>query len=593
MRAVHRHIPANGDAPEKAHDGRNHALPAALQTLLDTPRAADWQDMIDSLPIAVALIAMFDESPRILARNNAFIQLSDRRGSFCQATTDGDLCSGIALPLTAELRNFLESDAGQQTLEMQEGDGISGRHFSVHMARLQDTNSPVERCILSLIDRTQQVESERSLRAEMLHDSLTGLPNRASFAERVEQAIGRHDAGDGNFAVLIVDLTRFSRVNEGVGSLAGDELIITVARRLISTLRAGDLLARLAGDEFAVLLSTTGSEDALRAARRMQACLSTPIKLGDLEIKIDCAVGCALMTPGIDLSEDLIRNAQFAMKRAKQSGHAEIYLTSDSAVARQRFSLETELRRAIERDQLTLAFQPLIELETGLVAGFEALARWNHPERGAISPVEFIAVAEESGLIVQLGRWALRAALRTLAEWDRHAGKPLPIYMTVNVSAVQFQRDDVVSAVTAALMESGIGGNRLKLELTESCIISDPERITGVLNAIHDLDVRVAMDDFGTGYSSLAYLQRLPIDVLKIDRSFIAPMLKDRDSVAIVRAVLGLAAALGMTTTAEGVETAELAESLVALGCDVAQGYYFARPLPADEAFAYLKARNA
>jgi diguanylate cyclase (GGDEF)-like protein len=594
MRVVQRHIPANAAGAEQAADQATHALPAALQTLLDTPRAADWQDMIDSLPIAVSLIAMFDDSPRILARNNAFMQLSDRRGSFCNLPEEGDLCGGIVLPLNAALRAFFESDASERTIEMQEGDGIGGRHFSVHMARLHETTSPVQRCILSLIDRTQQIESERSLRAEMLHDSLTGLPNRASFAERVEGEIGRFGKGEGDFAVLIIDLTRFSRVNEGVGSLAGDELIITVARRLMSTLRGGDLLARLAGDEFGVLLSTAGTgEEALRAARRMQACLLTPIRLGALEIKIDCAVGCALMTPGVELAEDLIRNAQFAVKRAKQSGRAEIYQVSDSAVAHQRFSLETELRRAIERDQLTLAFQPLITLDSGRVEGFEALARWNHPDRGSISPVEFIAVAEESGLIIPLGRWALRAALRTLAEWDRRAGAPLAAYMTVNVSAVQFQRDDVVAAVSAALAESGIGGNRVKLELTESCIVADPERITQVLDAIHDLDVRIAMDDFGTGYSSLAYLQRLPIDVLKIDRSFIAPMLKDRDSVGIVRAVLGLAAALGMTTTAEGVETSELAESLIAMGCDVAQGYYFARPLPSDEAYAYLMARNA
>jgi diguanylate cyclase (GGDEF)-like protein len=594
MRAVQRHNPANGRAAEPAPVEATHALPVALQTLLDTPRAADWQDMIDSLPIAVSLIAMFDDSPRILARNNAFMQLSERRTTYCNPPEDSDLCGGIALPLTAALRAFFTSDASEQTIEMQEGDGIGGRHFSVHMARLHETTSPVQRCVLSLVDRTQQIESERSLRAEMLHDSLTGLPNRASFAERVEGQIERFGKGGGDFAVLIIDLTRFSRVNEGVGSLAGDELIITVARRLMSTLRAGDLLARLAGDEFAVLLSTAGTADeALRAARRMQACLLTPIRLGALEIKIDCAVGCALMTTAVELAEDLIRNAQFAVKRAKQSGRAEIYQVSDSAVAHQRFSLETELRRAIERDQLTLAFQPLITLESGRVEGFEALARWNHPERGSISPVEFIAVAEESGLIVPLGRWALRAALRTLAEWDRRAGAPLSAYMTINVSAVQFQRDDVVAAVSAALAESGIGGNRVKLELTESCIVADPERITQVLDAIHDLDVRIAMDDFGTGYSSLAYLQRLPIDVLKIDRSFIAPMLKDRDSVGIVRAVLGLAAALGMTTTAEGVETAELAESLIAMGCDVAQGYYFARPLPSDEAYAYLSARNA
>jgi diguanylate cyclase (GGDEF)-like protein len=580
--------------PSSGETGNSDALPAlklpaALQELLDTPRTAARQEFIDTLPIAIALVCLIDRKPTILARNKAFLKLASRHGPSRQADPVRDLCAGIGLPLLPVIADFLHGDEAERSLDMQEGDGIAGRHFAVRLSRLLEGESPVPRCIVSLVDRTQQVEGERSLRTQMLRDSLTGLPNRASFAEHVEQAMDNFEAEGRQFAVLLIDLTRFSRVNEGVGSLAGDELIITVARRLISALRAGDVLARLAGDEFAVLLSVADDpSEAMRAARRMQACLATPIRLGDLEIKIDCAVGAAMMTAAVDTAEDLIRNAQFAMKRAKQSGHAELYQACDSTAARQRFSLETELRRAIERDQLELAFQPLIDLKSDTVIGFEALARWNHPEKGAISPVEFIPVAEESGLIVALGRWALRAATRTLAEWDRKAGSPVPVHMAVNVSAVQFQRDDVVSAVEAALAESGLAGNRLKIELTESCIVSDPDGIAKVLRAIHDLDVMIAMDDFGTGYSSLAYLQKLPINVLKIDRSFVAPMMQDPDSVAIVRAILGLASALGMTTTAEGVENAALVETLIGLGCDVAQGYHFARPLPSDEAFAYL-----
>jgi diguanylate cyclase (GGDEF)-like protein len=569
-------------------------LPAALQELLDTPRTAAQQEFIDTLPIAIALVCLADRKPTILARNSAFLQLASRQGLPRQADATRDLCTGIGLPLMPVITDFLDGDEIERSFDMQEGDGISGRHFAVRLSRLSGGESPVPRCIVSLIDRTQQVEGERSLRSQMMRDSLTGLPNRSAFAEHIEQAMVNFETEGRQFAVLLIDLTRFSRVNEGVGSLAGDELIITVARRLISALRAGDVLARLVGDEFAVLLSVADdSSEAMRAARRMQSCLATPIRLGDLEIKIDCAVGAAMMSPAIDAAEDLIRNAQFAMKRAKHSGHAELYQACDSTAARQRFSLETELRRAIERDQLHLAFQPLIDLKTDSVIGFEALARWDHPEKGAISPVEFIPVAEESGLIVPLGRWALRAATRTLAEWDRKAGAPLPVHMAVNVSAVQFHRDDVVSAVEAALAESGLAGNRLKIELTESCIVSDPDGIAKVLRAIHDLDVMIAMDDFGTGYSSLAYLQRLPINVLKIDRSFVAPMMEDRDSVAIVRAILGLASALGISTTAEGVETPALLETLIGLGCDVAQGYHFARPLPSDEAFDYFRKRSA
>jgi diguanylate cyclase (GGDEF)-like protein len=448
MRAAKTQIANPSGKIGDATDLPAHLLPVALQELLDTPRTAEQQEFIDTLPVAIALIGLVERKPVILARNRAFLELADRRSRFTEVDVDRDLCAGIALPLLPELESFLTSDERERSFDMQEGDGISGRHFAVRLSRLRSGESPAPRCIISLVDRTQQVEGERSLRSQMMRDSLTGLPNRAAFAEQVENAMANFEAEGRNFAVLLVDLTRFSRVNEGVGSLAGDELIITVARRLISALRAGDMLARLAGDEFAVLLSVADdSSEAMRAARRMQACLATPIRLGELEIKIDCAVGVAMMASAIDDAEELVRNAQFAMKRAKISGHAEVYQPCDSTTARERFGLETELRRAIERDQLELAFQPLIELSTGRVTGYEALARWEHPEKGSISPAEFIPVAEESGLIVPLGRWALRAATRTLAEWDRKAGSPMPLHVAVNVSAVQFQRDDVVSAV--------------------------------------------------------------------------------------------------------------------------------------------------
>jgi EAL domain-containing protein (putative c-di-GMP-specific phosphodiesterase class I) len=242
---------------------------------------------------------------------------------------------------------------------------------------------------------------------------------------------------------------------------------------------------------------------------------------------------------------------------------------------------------------LTLAFQPLIELETGAVSGFEALARWDHEERGPISPTEFIPVAEESGLILSLGRWALVAAARTLADWDQAAGKVLPINVAVNLSAIQIGRDDIASAVSSALRSSSIAGDRLTLELTESAIIQDPVRATRVLEALKGLDTRVAMDDFGTGYTSLSYLQRLPIDMLKIDRSFVTGMLRDRDAVSIIRAVLSLADALGMSTTAEGIESAELAKALTDLGCTHGQGFHYSRPLAPDAALRYWLSRNA
>jgi len=290
--------------------------------------------------------------------------------------------------------------------------------------------------------------------------------------------------------------------------------------------------------------------------------------------------------------EELFRNAQFAVKQAKQAGKPQVYEPKEASLARRRFSIETELRRAIDKDQLKLFYQPLIDLKSGEVAGFEALARWHHEERGEISPTEFIPVAEESGLILSLGRWAMDKALSTLKGWDAEAGEALPLYVAVNLSAIQVARDDIADMVSGALKASGVGGERLTLELTESSIVQDPARATRVFGALKALDTTVALDDFGTGYSSLAYLQRLPIDILKIDRSFVSGMMIDTDSVAIVRAILSLADALGMSTTAEGIETVELATTLAALGCASGQGYYFAKPLEPEAAVEFWRSRR-
>ena len=551
-----------------------------------TRTAGTSQAFLDALPVPAALFQRA-KSPTFAAANAAFqILLQDMRISDRGVFSDGLFSEP---KLRQKFDGFCSSAEPMHRFEWIQGDGIGSRHYHVSLSHMGDLEDDL--VLVTLIDRTAAVEAERSLRAEMLRDSLTGLPNRTAFIEAVDSAI---EAGDHqSFAILIVDLTRFSRVNESMGSLAGDELIITVARRLVSALRGGDVLARLAGDEFGILLKLNeGADDALQASRRIHAALLTPFRLSELEIRIDCAIGCAMMSETVTMSEDLVRNAQVALKRAKLSGRVEIYQQGEIAVARRRFSMETELRRAIENGDLTLAFQPLIDLQADRLAGFEALARWSHPEHGAISPTDFVSVAEESGLIVPLGRWALNEAMETLARWDKAYGSVLPIYVGVNVSAVQLVRDDIAEVARAALENSAMHGSRLMLELTESAIIADPERSGRLLNRLKALDATIAMDDFGTGYSSLAYLQKLPIDVLKIDRSFVSGMLGDRDSVAIVRAILSLASALGMHTTAEGVETAELAQTLAALGCSYGQGYYYSRPLSPDAALAYCKRFN-
>jgi diguanylate cyclase (GGDEF)-like protein len=570
-------------APKRVRTAHTAGTIAALATNDDTA-------LLEALPIAAAVVGLTSKGIlKLIDRNTRFDEVIARTGDAAMISGDFRECTHIQI---AQLMlAFLADFDAPSELEFCDGEGVAARYFRIKLAPLSRDEKGRPRCLVSLVDRTVEVQAERSLRAEMLRDSLTGLPNRLGFSEAIEEVGGKAER-DVEYAVLVVDMLRFSRINESMGSLAGDELLITFARRLISALRAGDVLARTGGNEFGVLVSLRrGIKDALKTAGRIQEAMETPFKLSELEISVECAVGVALMQPGQD-AEELFRNAQFAVKQAKLAGKPQVYEPKEASAARRRFSVETELRRALDKDQLKLFYQPLIDLKSGECAGFEALARWNHEDRGEISPVEFIPVAEESGLILTLGRWAMDKAAQTLAGWDKTWGEPLPVYVGVNLSAIQVARDDIAAVVSSALKSSGLQGNRLTLELTESSIVQDPTRAMRVFEALKALDATVAMDDFGTGYSSLAYLQRLPIDVLKIDRSFVTGMMVDPDSVAIVRAVLSLAEALGMSTTAEGIETVELATTLATLGCSSGQGYYFAKPLEAEAAIEYWKSRR-
>lgn len=557
----------------------------------------DDVSLLDALPLAAAVIARGEDGVIRLCAQNAEFEQAAARSTVAGLAGVSEHCLRTG-PVADHMQGWF---AGEQVghFDFRNGEGIEARHYRLRLAPLTPKHGAgPARALITVTDRTVEVVAERNLRAEMLRDSLTGLPNRLAFTEMIEAAGEGKGQGEGNddgqhgHAVLVIDMLRFSRINESMGSLAGDELLITFARRLISALRAGDELARTGGNEFGVIMSLhNGMADALRTAERIQEVLTTPFRLSELEIRVECAIGVAQKQPGQE-AEELFRNAQFALKQAKLTGRPQIYEPKEASAARRRFSIETDLRRALDSDQLRLAYQPLIDLKTGQVTGFEALARWSHPDRGEVSPEEFIPVAEESGLILALGQWAMHSAAQTLADWDRQEGGALPLYVGVNLSAIQVARDNVAGLVGSALRSSGISGTRLSLELTESSIVQDPSRATRVFEELKSLDATVAMDDFGTGYSSLAYLQRLPIDVLKIDRSFVSAMMVDPDSVSIVRAVLSLAEALGMGTTAEGIETRELAASLAALGCDAGQGFYFAEPLPAEQAIAYYRSRR-
>ncbi len=566
-------------------------LSAAYAPQLEQVLGAVRQRYLDALPIAAAIITISDNS-FVDCANDQFRLLAeyDERLGERRVAQVALLRSG---PIGTRLAAFLKKDDPAFQFDTADGRAIGGRHFTVRFARLSVLPGQPVRCMISLIDKTAQVETERSLRSEMLRDTLTGLPNRFAFNERVEAVLAEPGFSDQSYAVLAVDMTRFSRVNECMGAIAGDELLITFARRLVSALRPSDMLARISGDEFGVLLRLDrGLPDAMRAAERIKAVLTLPFRLSELEIRVDCAIGCAILSKSVSSADEVLRNAQFALKNAKRTGTTQIYEPAQAQAVRRRFSIETELRVAIESGQLELAYQPLIELSSGRVSGFEALARWQL-DGAPVAPSEFIPVAEESGLIVQLGRWALDTATQTLADWDRKTGTRLPISVYVNLSPVQISRDDVAAAVSGALSASGIDGDRLTLELTEGAIIQDPERVARALKALQRFDVKIAMDDFGSGYTSLASLQLLPIDILKIDQRFVSGMLQDGDSAAIVDAILSLARALGMETTAEGIETGPLAAALLEKGCTYGQGFFYSQALPADDALAYWLDRSA
>lgn len=444
--------------------------------------------------------------------------------------------------------------------------------------------------IIYLLSRSLD-RAYRENRHRALHDDLTGLPNRALFIDRLRQAIDRSEK-DGNLrAVLFMDLDHFKVVNDSLGHEAGDELLVEVARRLPASLRPGDTAARLGGDEFTILLDEIADAgDAVRVSEGISQALKVPIELRGRRIFVSTSVGIALSRDGDGEPSTLLRNADVAMYEAKREGKArcKVFNSGMHAQALERLELENDLRRGIERGELRVHYQPKVTLSTGRITGMEALVRWEHPERGLISPGEFIPLAEEIGLIVPLGRWVLREACRQTREWlDRYPDAP-PLATSVNLSVMQFQDSNLIPELEETLRETGLDPSCLQLEITESVVASDVEYAAELLRKLKGLGVQLAIDDFGTGYSSLASLQQFPLDDLKIDRAFIEEIGANGQGEAIAQLVIDLAHAMGMQAIAEGVETAEQLARLRDMGCDQAQGFYFWKPLAAKAAEALL-----
>ncbi|HEX6965971.1 MAG TPA: EAL domain-containing protein [Gemmatimonadaceae bacterium] len=439
----------------------------------------------------------------------------------------------------------------------------------------------------------ERAQVEQQLRHNAMHDALTGLPNRAFFLEQLKYTIGR--AGrrpDDLFAVLFLDLDNFKVVNDSVGHHAGDELLVAVARRLEQCMRGGDMVARLGGDEFAILLEHVSEiGDAALIAERVQAALAAPIDLGGYQVFTSVSIGVALSSSANELPDYLLRSADMAMYRAKRGGRArfELFDPMMHAEALRRLQVETDLRRALERQEFCLYYQPVVSLQTGQIAGVEALLRWQHPERGLVVPSEFIPLAEETGLILALGQWVLTEACRQVGAWGiGRSGKP-PLTLGVNLSVKQCSQPDLADQMASVLAHTGIDASLLSLEITESVIMEQPELATQMLNKLKGLGIRLHLDDFGTGYSSLSYLHKLPLDAVKIDRSFVSQIDTEGQALHLVQTILTLARNLGLEAVAEGVTTAEQLRILRELGCTYAQGYYFSAPLTPSEMDALLQ----
>lgn len=440
-------------------------------------------------------------------------------------------------------------------------------------------------------DITERKALEDQLAHQAFHDSLTGLPNRVLFMDRLWHALARLKRQDSSVAVLFMDLDNFKAINDSFGHEFGDELLVAVARRLGETLRTEDTLARLGGDEFTVLLEDAGSVgQAIRVAERIIEALKAPFTVEGSEVFSNASIGIAISASSEEPAQNLLRDADVAMYRAKAGGrgHYAVFEPAMSAGVRARLELENDLRRAVERDEFIVYYQPKVSLRSGRVCGMEALLRWERPRRGLTSPLEFIPLAEDTGLIVPIGEWVLKEACQQAREWQEMYPTDPPLTISVNLSARQLRQADLVERVAGILRGTGLDPSSLELEVTESMMLSGAGDAIDILHELKDLGVRLAMDDFGTGYSSLSYLRHLPVDVLKIDKSFIDRLSRQEEDTAIVRAVIMLAKAMSLQAVAEGIEAADQLAQLREMECDLAQGYYFARPLPPAAASTFL-----
>jgi len=493
----------------------------------------------------------------------------ERRLTRSEVLTAAGACSGLTVVIEGRRAPF----------------GVLGVHStSLRAFRNRDVDF-VQAVANVLGDAFERQLTDEDIRHRTLHDHLTGLPNRVLFTDRVQHATERLRRRRALTAILSLDLDRFKLINDGLGHKVGDDLLAEAAARLKQIVRPSDTVARFGADEFGILLEEVVDErDAVEIAQRIAAALTRPFVLVGNEHFVSTSIGIALASGG-EPSEDLIRDADAALNRAKERGRARYELFDEALRGRSisRLRVENDLRRAIGRDELTLDYQPVVSLQDQSIVGVEALIRWEHPERGRIEPSDFIPVAEETGLIEPIGRWVLELACRQAARWHQERPDAAPVSMSVNLSGVQIGNPALAETVAAALRAAGLDPSCLTLEITESVLLGDTDGLTTALAALKALGVRLVLDDFGTGYSSLAYLTRLPLDALKVDRSFIDGLGTDPRDTTITEAIVAMSHALSLEVVGEGAQTALQIAELSRLGCDFAQGFYFSRPVEAAQ----------
>jgi diguanylate cyclase (GGDEF)-like protein len=509
------------------------------------------------------------DGDRIVDANRSFLKLAGYPSLADAPTSARALLPALELPALSTAADAAATEAelvtaGGETCDVE----VLLRPLSWRGAALH---------VLALRDISERKESAARIAHLAYHDALTGLPNRAVFADHLARAVAAATASSEPLAVLCVDLDGFKAVNDVFGHPIGDELLVEAAQRLRAAVRGNELVARLGGDEFAVVQQGAGQpHHAGLLAERLVAALEAPFALADRTVRVSCSVGVALYPADAAAPMDLIKNADLALYRAKAAGRGQtrFYEAAMDEELRQRRRLEADLKGAIDNRELAVHYQPIADLETGGIIGFEALLRWTHAERGAVGPDTFIPVAEECGFIVPLGEWVLREACAEAAQWHP------PLKLSVNLSPAQFAHDGFTASVERILAETGLAPTRLDFEVTEGLFIREPEQALTVLRELKALGVQISMDDFGTGYSSLSYFRIFPFDKVKIDRSFVHDMMESPQARAIVRSVIGLGRGLGVPIVAEGVETSAQLDALRAEGCDQVQGYLISRPGP-------------